>query len=376
MSVLTSFQGAIGGTTTLYRVLRRDYARRRRWNHTTSTWKSTVSSGDAQETLTEQATPHKGIYEVTTTGMGAPGLIHTYFKNIVSGRIVGARRVTISDGAYLNNPDAAVTTDADKLRLDLWTTVPAAGDTRYVARLEDRGEGDVWNHDAGEWQTSGSVSLADSQIPLLEDDDETNLYGAFVEDVGNRSPVRVSYYDLTTDSGMTTPLREEDITVTAGSAASEGDAPYKIEAMQAHGVLTVETRLNPTREPFLVLRADPLCSPCLMMRIVDAAGEPITPALISSIQYSLYRRSDTDLSLNTHIDGHYLKALTVNDVVLSSLQNDYLWDEADDEGYNFRHQVDTATYEALSEYNARYDLVYKFTPASGQKFPARYQVRT
>lgn len=374
MSVLTSFQGAVGGTTTLYRVLRRDYARRRRWNKTTSTWKSTVSSGDAQETLTEQASPHLGIYEATTTGMGAPGLIHVYFKNVASGRIVGARRVTISDGAYLNNPDAAVTTDADKLRLDLWTTVAGGGDARYVARLEDREEGDTWNHDAGEWQ--GSVSVADSQIPLLEDDDETNLYGAFVEDVGSRAPVRASYYDLTTDPTCTTPLREEDITVTAGSAASTGDAPYKIEAMQAHGVLTVETRLNQTREPFLVLRADPLCSPCLMMRIVDAAGEPITPDLISSIQYSLYRRSDSDLALNTHIDGHYLKALTVNDVVLSSLQNDYLWGEVDDKGYNFRHQLNIASDEALSEYGARYDLVYDFRPASGQKFPARYQVRT
>ena len=231
MSVLTSFQGAIGGTTTLYRVLRRDYARRRRWNKTTSTWKSTVSSGDAQETLTEQATPHKGIYEVTTSGMGAPGLIHTYFKNIASGRIVGARRVTISDGAYLNNPDAAVTTDADKLRLDLWTTVPAA-------------------------------------------------------------------------------------------------------------------------------------------------GEPITPDLISSIQYSLYRRSDSDLALNTHIDGHYLKALTVNDVVLSSLQNDYLWDEAVDEGYNFRHQFDIQEYVLLSERGARYDAQFMFTPASGQKFPARFKMYT
>lgn len=374
MSVLTSFQGSVGGTTTLYRVLRRDYARRRRWNHTTSTWKSTVSSGDAQETLTEQATPHKGIYEVTTTGMGAPGLIYTYLKNIVSGRIVGARRVTISDGAYLNTPDAADTTDASKLRVETWTTVAGAGNSRYKARLEDRTLGNIWNNVTSAW--ASVVTNSDSRISLSEDADETNLYGAFVTGVGNVSPVRVSYYDTTSDPNCETPLREEDITVTAGSAASEGDAPYKIEAMQAHGVLTVETRLNPTREPFLVLRADPLCSPCLMMRIVDAAGEPITPALISSIQYSLYRRSDTDLALNTHIDGHYLKALTVNDVVLSSLQNDYLWDEADDEGYNFRHQVDTATYEALSEYNARYDLVYKFTPASGQKFPARYQVRT
>jgi hypothetical protein len=374
MSVLTSFQGSVGGGTGLYRVLWRDYARGRRWNKTTSTWKSTVSSSDAQETLTEQVAPHKGIYEVTTSGMGAPGLVHTYFKNIVSGRIVGARRVTISDGSYANSPDAADTTNANKLRLDLYTTAPGEGDARYVARLEDRTTGDVWNHDAGEWDSV--VSDADSQIPLLEDDDETNLYGAFVTGVGNRSPVRVAYYDLETDSSMTTPLREEDISITSGSAASTGDAPYKIEAMRAHGVNTVETRLNPTREPVCVLYADPLSSPCLLMRIVDAAGEPITPALISSISYTLYRRSDADLALNNHVDGHKLKALTVADVVLSSLQTDYLWGDADDTGYNFRHQVDIATYEALSEYGARYDFVYKFTPASGQKFPARYQVRT
>jgi len=245
-----------------------------------------------------------------------------------------------------------------------------------VARLEDRGEGDVWNHDAGEWQTSGSVSLADSQIPLLEDDDETNLYGAFVEDVGNRSPVRVSYYDLTTDSGMTTPLREEDISVIAGSAASTGDAPYKIEAMQAHGVNTVETKLNPTRTPALTVIAEQFSAPCLMMRIVDAAGEPITADLISSIEYSVYRRSDSDMALNTHIDGHYRESLTVNDVVLSSLQNDYLWDEADDEGYNFRHQFDIQEYVLLSERGARYDAQFMFTPASGQKFPARFKMYT
>lgn len=374
MSVLTSFQGAIGGSTSTYRVLRRDYARGRRWNSTTSTWKSTVSSGDGQETLAEQIAPHKGIYEATTTGMGAPGLVHVYYKNIVSGRIVGARRVTISDGSYANTPDAADTTNASKLRLDLYTTVAGAGDARYVARLEDRSTGETWDDTAGDWDTV--VSTSDSQIALLEDDDETNLYGAFVTGVGNRSPVRVSYYDLTTDASMTTPLREEDITITAGSAASTGDAPYKIEAMRAHGVNTVETRLNPTREPVCVLFADPLSSPCLLMRIVDAAGEPITPSLISTISYSIYRRSDADLSLNNHVDGHYQRSLTVADVVLSSLQTDYLWDDADDTGYNFRHQLDIATYEALSEYGARYDIVYSFTPASGQKFPARYQVRT
>jgi hypothetical protein len=374
VSVLTSFQGAIGGTTSTYRVLRRDYARGRRWNKTTSTWKSSVSSSDGQETLTEQSAPHKGIYEATTTGMGAPGLIYTYFKNIVSGRIVGARRVTISDGSYANTPDAAVTTNASKLRLDLYTTVSGAGDTRYVGRLEDRTTGDVWDQNAGEW--AGSVSDSDSQIPLLEDDDETNLYGTFVTGVGNRSPVRVAYYDLTSDPSMTTPLREEDITITAGSAASTGDAPYKIEAMRAHGVNTVETRLNPTRDPVCVLYADPLGSPCLLMRIVDAAGEAITASLISTITYSLYQRSDSDLSLNNHVDGHYQRSLTVADVVLSSLQTDYLWDDADDTGYNFRHQLDIATYEALSNYGTRYDLVYSFAPASGQKFPARYQVRT
>jgi hypothetical protein len=375
MSVLTSFDGAVvGGGNDLYVALRRDYGKRLRWNATTSTWKSTVSSGDAQEAMAELPAPELGCYEVSTSGMGFPGLVHTYFKNTSSGRIVGGRRVTISDGAYAHTADAAVTTDANKLRLDFWSDVIGAGDTRYVAKLFDKATGDKWNHDAGEWQ--GSVSDSDAQVPLLEDDDESSLYGAFVSGVGNRTPIRACYYDLVADPSATTPRRFEDIAITAGSAASTGDAPYKIAAMQAHGVLTVETRLNPTREPFLVLRADPLTSPCLMMRVVDAAGEPITPDLISSIQYSLFRRSDSDLSLNTHIDGHYLKALTVNDVVLSSLQNDYLWDEVDDEGYNFRHQLDTSTYEALSEYNARYDLVYKFTPASGQKFTARYQVRT
>ena len=68
--------------------------------------------------------------------------------------------------------------------------------------------------------------------------------------------------------------------------------------------------------------------------------------------------------------------LAPDDVIFGSLQNDYLWGDADGRGYNFRHQLDISAYPALTQYGARYDFVYDFRPAVGQRFPARIQVRT
>jgi hypothetical protein len=373
VSVLTSFQGIVNGGTSTYRVLRRDYARRRRWNKTTSTWKSTVSAGDAQETLSEVGGRRKGLYEVTTSGLGSPGLIHNYYKNIVSGRIVGGRRVVISDGSYLNTPDAEVTTDANKLRLDFWSDVAGAGDARYVAILQDRITGDTWNHAATAWQ--GSVSVDDAKIPLLEDDDETNLYGTLVSGLGNHEKVYASYYDLTSDPTMTTPRREEELRVSAGSIATPGAYPYKTEAMRAHGATNV-ARVDPEGEPDCRLTVRARTSPTLLARIVDSAGEPIEPDAITAIEYTVTEYREDDTSFSARVTGHTEASLTVADVILSSLQNDYLWGGFDDNGYNFVHLLNIASFEALPNRRRFYELEYTLTPASGQRFRLGYEVRT
>ena len=374
MSVLTSFQGVVGGSTTTYRALWRDYARRRRWNKTTQTWKSTVSAGDAQATLSEVGGRRKGIYEVTTSGMGSPGLVYRYVKNIVSGRIVGIRRVTITDGSFANTPDAADATDANKLRVETYTTVAGAGNSRYVAILQDRTTGDTWNHAASAWQ--GSVSVDDAKIALSQDADESNLYGAFVSGVGNREPVYISYYDLTTDATMTTPLREEEVSISAGSIATPGAYPYKAEALRAHGVSTIGERYNPDREPDLELVARARTSPTLLARIVDSAGQPIEPDAITAIEYTITELREDDTAHEAHVTGHHEASVTVADSILSSLQNDYLWGGYDDDGYNFVHMLNSASFEALPTARRLYDIEYEFTPASGQRFRLGYRVRT
>lgn len=375
MSVTSRLNADAGAGNSRYVATVRDFANARRWNKTAGTWKSSVAIGDATIALAERGAPYSGAFYNTTTGMGAPGVCHRYYHDTGdSNFVIAAERVAISDGSYGNSPDAAVRTNAAKLRLELIADHASQGNSRFKARLVDREAGQTWNNAAGAWQSS--VSDSDSLVSLSQEaaSEYANVYAAFV-DVGSRTDIEVSYYDATDNPDLDEPVVVE-VLEASSEVSQPGSQPYKIEAMQAHGVNTVVTKLNPTRESVLVLYADPLSAPCLMMRIVDAVGTPISPAAITSATYSIYQRSDSDLALNNHIDGHYRKALTVADVVLSSLQNDYLWDEADDEGYNFRHQLDVATYEALSEYGSRYDIVYDFRPANGQKFPARYMVRT
>lgn len=115
-------------------------------------------------------------------------------------------------------------------------------------------------------------------------------------------------------------------------------------------------------------------SAILLARIVDATGQPIDQAAISSIEYTIYELDPCRPDDLTVVDGHDGVALTVADVVYNQLQTDGLW-TVDEDGYNFRHEVDVAQNEAFPKAGSQYQVRYEFTPASGQKVIVRFQLR-
>ena len=67
-------------------------------------------------------------------------------------------------------------------------------------------------------------------------------------------------------------------------------------------------------------------------------------------------------------------ALAVGDVVFDALQTGGLW-TVDQQGYNFRHEIDVTTAEAFPQAGAHYQVRYQITPAGGQKTIVRFQLR-
>lgn len=342
----------------------------RRWNHATSRWKTTVSSADAKVNLTELASPELGQYAADISGMGAPGQVFEYFHNNDTGLVIAANRRFISDGAFAGDPDAATVNLA--ARFEVIGSDSGFQDDTYWVRLKNKLTGNVWNHVTRAW--ASSVALNDSKVWLTPDaiSEYANVYGDDVEGLGDVEQLVASYYNQLTSE--TQPIAVEEYRVSQGSIAA-GAGPYKVAALKAHGVLTEAERLDPSNQPDLELVVLAGTSCTVLLRLVDGSGVAILPAAISSIRYTITEKRDFDPAYRATVDGH--KAVSVpTSALYDVLLVDYLWGSTDTKGYNFRHELDLALGDAFAEAGRKYELVYTFTPASGQVIKQRLIVRT
>jgi hypothetical protein len=115
-------------------------------------------------------------------------------------------------------------------------------------------------------------------------------------------------------------------------------------------------------------------SAVLMARIVDAAGANVQQAGIAAIEYSVYELDPCRPDNLTVVAGHDGVSLDVEDVVYNALQTGGLW-TVDEEGYNFRHDIDVGTADAFPKAGVQYQVRYELTPTSGQKTIVRFQLR-
>lgn len=111
-----------------------------------------------------------------------------------------------------------------------------------------------------------------------------------------------------------------------------------------------------------------------MARIVDSDGDDIQQADVSAVKYSVYEIDPCRPDNLAVVDGHDDATLTVADVIYDSLQTGGLW-TVDEEGYNFRHEIDVSQDEAFPKAGAQYQVRYELSPTSGQKTIVRFQLR-
>jgi hypothetical protein len=112
----------------------------------------------------------------------------------------------------------------------------------------------------------------------------------------------------------------------------------------------------------------------LMARVVTAAGEPINQASVDLAEYSIFERNLDDPNDLTAVAGHENVALDVETVVFDEPVDDEAW-TVDEEGYNFRHEIDATLDEPFPKAGAVYQVRYELTPVTGQKVVFRFQVR-
>lgn len=107
-------------------------------------------------------------------------------------------------------------------------------------------------------------------------------------------------------------------------------------------------------------------APVCLARVLDAAGDAVTQAGITSISRSVYNVA----SPTTAVDGP--TAINVATSVYDTLQTDNGW-TIDSTGWNFRDVVPASI---CSSAEVTYRIEYKFTPSSGEAFWAIFEVTT
>jgi len=112
----------------------------------------------------------------------------------------------------------------------------------------------------------------------------------------------------------------------------------------------------------------------LMARIVDATGANVQQAGIAAIEYSIFELDPCRPDNLVVVAGHDGVALVVADVIFNALQTGGLW-TVDEDGYNFRHEIDVSTTEAFPKAGVQYQVRYELTPTTGQKSIVRFQLR-
>lgn len=115
-------------------------------------------------------------------------------------------------------------------------------------------------------------------------------------------------------------------------------------------------------------------SAVLMARIVNSAGQNVQQTGVAAIKYSVFELDPCRPDELTVVSGHDDVSLTVGSVIYDTLQTDGLW-TVDEEGYNFRHELDVSQAEAFPKAGAQYQVRYELTPTSGQRTIVRFRLR-
>jgi hypothetical protein len=111
----------------------------------------------------------------------------------------------------------------------------------------------------------------------------------------------------------------------------------------------------------------------LLARIVDASGQNIQRADLSTIKYTVYLLDDQDPDNRTAVADHADVALTVSAVIFDTLQTDSIW-TVDATGYNFRHLLDISVHPAFTVAGRRYLVEYQLAPVAGQVILVRFRL--
>jgi hypothetical protein len=112
----------------------------------------------------------------------------------------------------------------------------------------------------------------------------------------------------------------------------------------------------------------------LLARVVGGDGTPVTIAKIDDAEYSVYHVDNDFPDCLTVSPGHNGVTLTVADVIFDTLQEDDLWGDTDDEGYNFKYAIDVSETQAFLVADETYLVVVTLTPTSGQDILVRFRV--
>ena len=112
----------------------------------------------------------------------------------------------------------------------------------------------------------------------------------------------------------------------------------------------------------------------LLARVVGNDDSRVQQADISSAVYSVYLIDEDDEDTLTVIEGHDGVALTVADLIYDTLQEDDLWGDKDETGYNFRHTVDISANQAFEFVGRAYRVEFTLTPTSGQIITVRFRL--
>jgi hypothetical protein len=114
-------------------------------------------------------------------------------------------------------------------------------------------------------------------------------------------------------------------------------------------------------------------SATLLARVVDADGNPLSPAGIRQAQYSVWLLDPNDADAAETVEGHESVEIPVGPLVLAGLRRDALWD-VDDVGYNFEHVMNVSQHAAFPIAGRCYRVEFRLTPTVGQVILVRFRV--
>lgn len=111
----------------------------------------------------------------------------------------------------------------------------------------------------------------------------------------------------------------------------------------------------------------------LLARVAYPDGAIVLPSQVTTVRYWIDERPGCD-GVGTPVAGHQSVSLTPADVLYATLQTTDEW-SVDATGFNFRHELDVATNDALPTAGRAYLVRYELTPTVGQPVVLRFLIR-